>query len=185
MPHKIKGKVLLANPFTTIPITKNANLRYDMLVEQVKRLVISIPSSAVTMTDGGANGSIGSLSLGTLHAKRLCILGCSVSLPCVAAANIGATATLKCSIGTSAEATDDTLDSVQANILPSTSVVLAASAGTLAGPALVAAAPLNIDATGGTQQLYLNFGVADAGSSGNSTVTITAGTVILEYVELN
>lgn len=183
MPLYSKGRSILRQPVTENKITLISGvLASAVRGQQIQRLELKLPSVAVTMTDGTTNGSIGSKQLITLNSKYFGLLGASVSLPVLAAANITATATLKASIGTAAEATNDTLDGVQANIMPSTSLVLVSSAGTLVGNGNVA---LAVDGTAGTQGVFLNLGVADAGSSGNSTVTITNGTIVLFLFEMN
>jgi hypothetical protein len=177
--HKIKGKTLLGQMIGTNPMTTpNASLKYTPKVEQIKRLEIGFSGVAVTMTDGTTNGSIGSISLGTFHAKRLSILGASTNIAMVGAGGVVATATVKHSVGTVAVATNDTLDGTEADIIASTNTVLVASAGTASGRG---GTPLAVPAS---EELFLNFGIADAGSTGNGTLTLT-GSLVLEYVELD
>lgn len=131
---------------------------------------------AVTITDtGGANGAYGSHKLADLPTGLAIILGARSSFDIVAATGIGATAAVKHSVGTAAEATNDTLDSTQANIIASTSTTLAASEGAASG---VSTAVTVVNGTSSAVDLFLNFGVADAGVTASSSVTITG------YVEV-
>lgn len=177
--HKIKGKALLTQMIGTNPMpTPNSSLKYTAKVEQVKRLEIAFPGVSVATVDGTTNGAIGSISLGTFHAKKLSIVGCSTNIAMVASGGIGATATVKHAVGTVAVTGNDTLDSTEANIIASTNTVLVSSAGTASG---LGGTPLAVAAS---QQLFLNFGIADAGSSADGALALT-GSLILEYVELD
>lgn len=201
----------------------------------IKESVIKLTSVSITMTDGGASGSIGSLKFYDFPAGLIRIIGARTSLTVTAAAGISATAALKHSIGTAAAATTDTLNLLKANIIPSTSTTLVASAGSPVGISaitaiteltdssggtasntiaaktgsyvqateanaaasfaakineLIAAATLGgngislvIDGTSSAADAYLNFGVADADSSANSTLTVS-GTITLTWVTL-
>jgi hypothetical protein len=144
-----------------------------------KQTVITFSSVVITMTDGTTNGSIGALKFYDFPVGALKI-NARTNLTLVAAAGIGATATVKHAIGTAAEATNDTLDSVQANIIASTDTVLVSSAGAAKG---LSTATLFIDGTAGAIDLYLNFGVADAGSTANSTLTVS-GTITITWQTL-
>lgn len=142
-----------------------------------KTTVLTLDELDVTMTDGGANGSIGSVKLFDFPQGLVAVDLAVTDLTVEVAAGIGATATFKHALGTAAEATNDTLDSTQANILPSTNTTLADSAGTAKG---VSTTPLIINGTSSAGAVYLNFGVADAGSTANSTATVS-GTVKLVW----
>lgn len=175
----------------------------------------------ITMTDGGANGSIGNKKIYDLPAGAIPIL-CSVSdLSLVVTTGIDADAVLKHSVGTAPAATNDTLSGTKANIIPSTDCQLASSAGTVIGKsdlnsgitaltdnsggsasdtiadvpgsyteatlanqiaslvakvnALIALQKgvLILDGTVTPADIYLNFGVANADSTANSTVAVT------------
>lgn len=125
---------------------------------------------AVTITDtGGASGGYGSKQLADLPAGLAIFLGARTSFTITAAAGISATATVKHSLGTAAEATNDTLDSTQANIIASTNSALTASAGTASG---VSTGVTVVNGTSSAVDLFINFGVADAGISATSSITI-------------
>lgn len=146
----------------------------------LKSTVIRLASVSIAMTDGGAAGSIGSLKIYDWPVAALIVFGARTSFSVTAAAGITATATVKHSLGTEAEATDDTLDSTQADIIASTDTALTGSAGTASG---ISTAALWTNGLGGAKDLYLNFGVADAGSTANSTLTIT-GTITVTWLTL-
>lgn len=125
---------------------------------------------AVTITDtGGANGGYGTHKIADLPQGLAILLGARSSFTIAAAAGIGATATVKHSLGSAAEATNDTLDSTQANIIASTNSVLADSAGTASG---VSTAVVVLNGTSTPADIILNFGVADAGITATSSITI-------------
>lgn len=201
----------------------------------VKQTVITLTNVSITMTDGGANGSIGSLKVYDLPAGLIRIHGARTNLTVTAASGIGATAALKHSLGTAAAATNDTLNLTKANIIPSTSTTLASSAGSPKGVsaataitaltdnsggtasdtlaaitgsyveatientvaslaakinALIAAntlvgngLALVVDGTSSAADVYLNFGVADADSTANSTLTVN-GTITINWMTL-
>lgn len=201
----------------------------------VKQTVIRLDSVSITMTDGGASGSIGSLKIYDFPAGLIRIHGARTKLTATAASGIGASGTLKHSLGTAAAATTDTLNLTKANIIPSTNTTLSSSAGTVAGISAATAVTALTDNSGGsasdtiaaqtgayvqaTQQntiaslaakinvliaqntltgnglalvvdgtssaadVYLNFGVADADSSANSSVTVT-GTITIDWMTI-
>lgn len=142
---------------------------------------LSFTDLVVAITDtGGANGGYGSKTLAALVQGLAVILGARSSFTITAASGIGATATVKHSLGSAAEATNDTLDSTQANIIASTNSVLSGSAGTASG---VSTAVVVLDGTSSAVNLRLNFGVADAGITATSSITIT-GYVEVAYLVL-
>lgn len=136
--------------------------------------VLTVTNLAISTTDDGANGSFGGTKIYDMPAGALWVLA-RTNLTATVAAGIGATATLKHSVGTVVAATNDTLDSTKANIIASTNTTLSGSAGTVKG---LTATPLIIDGTSSAVDIYLNFGVADAGATANSTVTVS-GTITL------
>lgn len=116
----------------------------------IKETVLTLASVAIAMTDGGANGSIGSLKVYDLPAGLIRILGARTNLTVTAAAGIGASAALKHSMGTAAAATNDTLNLLKANIIPSTSTTLSSSAGSPKGLSVSTAVTALTDNSGGT-----------------------------------
>lgn len=197
---------------------------------------IVLSSLPVTMTDGTTNGSIGNQLLYTFPAGMIHIRGARTNLTLSAASGIGASGTVKHSLGTAAVSGDDTLDLTEANIIPSTSTTLSSSAGTAKGKGTATAITALTDNTAGAANntlqaladgttyatdvaairnnfadlaakvneliarltlcgnalvgtfdgtssaitVYLNFGVPDASSSANSTLTVS-GDIWLEW----
>lgn len=148
------------------------------LIQQVK---ITLASMAVTITDtGGVNGAYGSQKIFDCPTGYMLFLGARSNLTFTAAAGIGATGTVKHSIGSAAESTNDTLDATQANLIASVSSVLAASAGTGKG---ASTAVLYLDGTSSAVDVYLNFGVADADVTASSSLTVS-GTITISFLNL-
>lgn len=116
----------------------------------VKQTVIRLDSVVITMTDDGANGSIGSLKVYDMPAGLIRILGARTKMTATAAAGISATGTLKHSLGTAAAATTDALTLTKANIIPSTNTTLSSSAGAVAGVSAATAIVALTDSSGGT-----------------------------------
>jgi galactokinase len=155
----------------------------SILVEEAgsdhnRQTVITFTNHVVSMTDATTSGSYGSLqiySLPTAYAVARAVVVNMTAVP--GAGGIGDTATLKYSIGTAAEATNDTLDSTQASVLGSTNATAfvggvgggGAGGGALTGVTTTAAV---LDARTSAVNLFLNFGIADAGSTANDTVTL-------------
>lgn len=138
---------------------------------------ITLTDVAVAVADsGGASGGFGSLQLLDFPIGVVRFLESRTNLTVVASGLIGATATVKTSIGTAAEATNDTLDSTQANIIASTSSVLTASAGTVKGVGV--STPPQVDGSVTPVDVFLNVGVADAGLTGAGSVLLN-GTITL------
>ena len=189
--HKIKQLVEIDNPVprgaalvapgTGIVVGKQTGA---LLVRQD----LSFSAVTVAMVDGTTNGSIGNLPLCTLAARNYQVLGAEVELTAFSrvGTNITATATVKCAVGTALETTNDTFIATARNILASQSApAMVSGAGALAktAGATGAATPLTVLAAAGTQQLFLNFGIADAGSAGNDSLLVT-GTVRLLLVDM-
>lgn len=143
------------------------------------------PFTVVATDSGGANGGFGSKALFTLPARRIQIVGSHIDIAVLASGTISASATITCSLGTAAEATNSTLDSTQADLIPSTSIVLSGSTGTAraaGGIAPLASLGL-VNASGGTQQVFLNFGIPDAAITSTGALLVS-GTLKLFYIEL-
>jgi hypothetical protein len=145
------------------------------------RLVLQLTNVDITVTDsGGANGGIGSLTLGSLPDGVLHLLPTVEKFTLTSqGAGIGATAIVKHSLGTAAVTGNDTLDSTEANLVASTSATLAASTVTSNATGVAATA----GAVGGTNSLVLNVGVADAQITATTPLRFT-GTIEIAYCRL-
>lgn len=161
----------------TVATKTGLSIKQEQISMSSRKIRFVLTSVSIAMTDGTTNGSIGSQKLCDLPEGLVIVDGAVSDLTFTAASGIGATGAVKHSIGSAAEATNDTLDSVQANVIPSTSKTLAASTGSKTGVSTGAA---YIDGHTTAAALYLNLGVADADSTANSTITVT-GTIDVEY----
>jgi hypothetical protein len=148
------------------------------------RTIIDITALRIAMTDGGASGSIGSQKIYDFPEGNIIILGAVTKWDTMARVGtaIAATAVIKHALGGTAEATNDTLDSVQAEILPSTSSA-AMVAGVAAAHGGASTAPVTKDGTTTPIDAILNIGIADAGSTGNDSLDVT-GRIELTWINL-
>lgn len=166
-----------ANPTVTVgssPVSTIVATDYqDNLWNQT---TLTVTNLVVAMTDATTDGCFGGTKIYDMPVGALWVLA-RTNLTATVAAGIGATSTLKHAVGTAVEAANDTLDSTAANIVASTNTTLVSSAGAVKG---LTATPLIIDGTGGAADIYLNFGVADAGATGDSSVTLN-GTITLTW----
>ncbi len=145
------------------------------------QMVVTFTNVVIATTDLTTNGAIGSLKFYDMPVGLINIIGCRTNLTAVAAAGISASATLKHAVGTAAAATNDTLDSTKANIIASTNTSLSSSAGAVKG---VSTDAVQIDGTASAADIYLNFGIADAGTTTNSTLTLN-GTITMTWQNLS
>lgn len=140
--------------------------------------VYTFTNASISWVDNGASGGYAALQLGDWPLGLLDIRGAVVNFTAVnGGAGIGATGTLKYSLGTAAEATGDTLDSTQADLLASTSITLAASVGTSSA---ATSAGVFSNGTATAKDLFLNFGASATDSTANGTLTVT-GTIDITY----
>ena len=162
--------------------TAGISLEGEYGVGATRQTKITLTDLSVTMTDGGASGSIGTQKIYDFPAGNIIVLGAVSNLTSIARVGsaITATAAVKHSLGSAAEATNDTLDSTQANMIPSTSATLAAGVGSGGGESTAVAV---VDGTAAAADAILNFGIADAGSSGNDALTVS-GTVTITWINL-
>lgn len=160
-------------------------------VTHERQTVININAFSVATTDAGTNGAYGSLKFytfpsGTYGVVRNVVVDLTAT---PGAGGIGDTATLKYSIGTAAESTNDTLDSTQANILGSTNATAfvgglgggGAGGGAMTGVTNTAAA---IDSRSAAVEAFLNLGIADAGHSSTADTVTLNGKIYITWALL-
>jgi len=169
-------------------VTVGSDLVRVRTLPQIAKETIRFSALPIAVTDsGGANGGTGSKDMLTFPGKRIQAIGGVLALSSVvAAAGINAAATVKFAVGTAANTNNDTLAGAEADIIASQNCVLAGSIGLLnfAGGPLSLGTMIGLyDFSAGTTHFFLNLGVADAGITTNSVVTIT-GEFSLFYVEL-
>lgn len=147
----------------------------------LRQTVFTLSGTVVTWVDNGASGGYGSLQLLDFPEGHIAVLGAVSDFTALTAgAGIGATGAVLHSLGTAAEATGATLDSTQADILPSTSLTLVGSTGAVGG---TNTALLLSDGTATAKDLFLNLAANATDSTANSTVTIT-GTITVTWALL-
>lgn len=156
------------------------SIEVQQVFNGLRMIRFKLVNVSIATTDAGASGAYGSQKLCDLPEALVVSIGGVSDLSFEAASGIGASGVLKHAVGSAAEATNDTLDSTQANIIPSTSLTLASSAGSKTG---VSTAVAFIDGHTTAGAVFLNLGIADADSSGNSTVTVS-GTIDLVLVPI-
>lgn len=151
--------------------TTGLSLKGYVFTEQ--RLRILFDDVEVTITDTGANGAHGSLKLFGANAGLFFFKAAISDLDIVAAAGIGATGAVVCGLGTATVGVDNaTLSSTEQDLIPSTSVTLAASAGTFAGESTSTEGSKLFDGTSTAKDVYLNFAVSATDATANSTLTL-------------
>ncbi len=139
----------------------------------------------LTHTDAGAAGGYASQKVFDWPQGLIIVLGAVLNYTSiVVTTGIASTsASVVFSAGSAAEATGATLDSTQANIIPSTSTgTLVASAAPAAVGAVTAAA-VYLNGTASAAACYLNFAADATDSTANSTITVT-GTFDIMYVAI-
>jgi hypothetical protein len=147
----------------------------------LRQTVFTLSNVVINSIDATTNGSYGSLQLLDLPEGHIGFYGAVTDFTAVTVgAGISATGALLHSLGTAAEATGGTLDSTQANVLPSTSLTLAASTGAVGG---VNTAVAFVDGTATAADLFLNFATLDASTTANTTITVT-GTITVTWALL-
>lgn len=142
---------------------------------------ITFTNHVVTMTDGGANGSIGNKEMYTFPTGLIKLLGGRSSLTALVTTGIDADAVLKHSVGSAAAATNDTLNLTKANLIPSTDATLTDSAGTLSGKSIAAAIVALTDNSGGTPSDTI---VAQTGSYVEATQENTVASLAAKTNEI-
>jgi len=141
--------------------------------------VLTFTNVAVSTVDAGASGGQGSLKIYDFPEGLLDFRGGVTNITMTAASGIAATSTVITSVGTAVAAADLTLTGTEADLVPSGSATLVASAGAIAQVSATANIA-TFDGTGTAKDAYLNFVVDATGSTANSTITVN-GTVTLAW----
>lgn len=135
----------------------------------------------VATTDNTTNGAQGSQKIYDFPAGAILVHGGAAKLTITGGAGLTATAAVVWAVGTVAPAADATLTSTEANIIPSTAATLSSSTNTAS--AVTATAAGILDGSSTAIDALLNFAVPDAGSSANSTITVT-GEIVITWIQL-
>jgi hypothetical protein len=152
-----------------------------------RQTVITFTNAQVAWTDNGGSGGYTTV-VGYTFPRGLVDIS-SASLIVTSAtfgAGVGATATTAvASVGTAAEATGTTLDSTQANLVPSTSLgTLVASAITATRRGRTSSRPGIFDGTSTASTAIVNF-AADATDSTASVTAANAGLIFSGTLVIN
>jgi len=194
MSHKIKNRVYLPNvqelnlADVDLAVGTHGTAGTDVTQTKLSSLLVTEEleiSTTVDITDvGDANGGYGAHALVTLAESDILLIGAHIDIAITGdGVNIGATAAVDVGVGTAAEAANSTIDGTSADIIGKIDAPLVDSEGVAVGPGPPSGTPVVIDATGGTQGIYLNFGVPDADISANGTIVVV-GTVRLIYLDI-
>lgn len=167
----------------TFPVA--AGLIGREVLADVKKLIIKLDNHRIAITDtGGANGGYGSQKIFDAPAGNIKVLGGVQRFTRVARVSTGiaATAVVKFSVGSAAEATNDTLDSAQADVIPSTNMAAMSSGVSAGGGGRSTAEPV-LNGTVTPIDLFLNVGIADASISASDNIDVD-GEIELYYINL-
>jgi hypothetical protein len=149
----------------------------------IHKTEFALNGALVAMVDAGASGSAGSLKIFDLPEGMTLFLGGSTNLVVSRlGTNITTTAAVVGSLGTVAAAADATLTGTEADYIPSAAATLTAGAGTLKGKSLTAGIVV-FDGATTAKDVFLNFAIPDAGSTGNDSLVVS-GTITLLWAAL-
>jgi len=150
------------------------------VVESLGKTIITLTNVAVPTVDAGAAGAQGSLKIYDFPEGLLDFRGgvTNINLTAVGA-GIAATSTVIASVGTAVAGADLTLSGTEADLVPSGSVTLVASAGAISQVSATANAVI-FDGTATAKDAYLNFVVDATGSTANASITVS-GTITLAW----
>lgn len=154
------------------------------VVADIKKIIVDLNRVRIATTDAGASGAYGSQKIFDAPEGNIKILGGTMRITRVARVSTGitTTATVKFSVGSAAEAANDTLDSTQANVIPSSSMTAMVAGVSVGGGGRSTAEPV-LDGTSTPVDLFLNVGIADAGSSASDNIDVD-GEIEIYYVNL-
>lgn len=156
---------------TGLSINSDGAQRYEAF--QHRRIFLN--NLSISTTDATTSGAYGSQKIYDLPDGLVTILGAQVTMTAAARGSTGitTTATVKFSLGTAAESTNDTLDSTQANIVASTSMSAFVSGSTTTETIGVSSSVVLVNGTSTAGDIFLNIGIADAGSTASDSVTLS------------
>ncbi|MFP4004479.1 MAG: hypothetical protein ACLFV8_11935 [Alphaproteobacteria bacterium] len=171
-----------------LPATRGSGLGSDDTFEQIEGLLnqveIVLSGNSVTITDSGANGAHGSLTLFTCPLGLVQVFGAYASLTITAGdGGIADAAEVVAAIGTTATATDDaSLTGTEADIVASTAMTL--SGGTNGPTKLLSTdseTPAIFDGTSTAVAPKLNFAVPADDASDDDTLSVD-GEILITWL---
>lgn len=139
------------------------------------RTLFTFTAKVIATVDHTTNGGNATLLLYTFPRGNIQVLGASSNLTLTGdGTGVTTTAAVVGAVGTVVAASDATLTSTEANIIPSTVCTLTASAGVMKGKPTTAISIDNTTTTNSTQMTAnLNFAIPDAGSTAAGSLTVT------------
>lgn len=148
------------------------------VVEGAGKTTFTFNNVSIPTVDAGAAGAQGSLKIYDFPEGLLSYVGGVSNLSILGVgAGIAATSTVIGSVGTAVAAADLTLTGTEADLVPSGSSTLVASAGTIKQVSATGNTAI-FDGTGTAKAAYLNLVVDATGSTANASITVN-GTVTL------
>lgn len=151
-------------------------------IAPVQYKTFTVTNLSVPTTDNTTAGAQGSQKIYTFPEGLVSIVGASTNLTISkVGSSLTATAAVVGSLGSVVvSSADSTLTSTEANIIPSTVGTLTAGVGSIKGEST---GSVTLDGTTTPAEVYLNFAVPDAGSTGNDALLVN-GTVTIGFVQL-
>ena len=196
MSHKIKNRVYLPNvqelnlADADLKVGSHGAAGTGITQQKLSSLLVTeeltIAVAAAVITDvGDANGGYGAITLLTLPASNVLFLGAEIDIA-ITGDGVGTAsdAAVDIGVGTAAEAANSTIDGTSADIIAKIDALLTADVGAAEGAGVPSGTPVVVDATGGSQGIYLNIGIPDADISASGTMAV-AGTVRLIYLDIS
>lgn len=150
------------------------------VVEGAGKTTFTFTNVSIPTVDATTNGAQGSLKIYDFPEGLLDYRGGVTNISLLAVgAGIAATSTVIASVGTAVAGVDLTLTGTEADLIPSGSSTLVASAGTIKQVSATANSAL-FDGTGTAKSAYLNLVVDATGSTANASVVVN-GTVTIAW----
>jgi len=185
-PTIARGRPVTSNDVGTVPSVSGLSVSEFGGDGIIRKAVFTFDSNySQTMTDNGANGSQGGTKIYDFPTGALLFVGtpqCNLTIARVGSA-IASGAAVVASLGSVvASNANATLTSTEADILPSTTATLTSGTGNVYS---TNSATLQIggSAANTATDMYLNFAIPDADSTGNDALTVT-GTIEVCYIVL-
>ncbi|MGE4056903.1 MAG: hypothetical protein AB7F99_19105, partial [Vicinamibacterales bacterium] len=149
------------------------------LFDGFRRTVVRLKDVDIAVIDHTTNGCFGGVKLYDFPEGAIVVHSATsnLSFELSHTGGVSATAALKHAVGSALEASNDTLDSTQANMIPSTSVTLSAGAGSKSGMSTSAA---HLDGRSSAASAYLNLGIVDGAVTDDEDDVVTVnGDIVL------
>lgn len=183
MTHRVRPPAVFDNPIVRkmpqinpgdAPAASPASVTAVHTMAPIYESTIRFSAVVVPIADNSTNGGAGSLKILDWPEGLIRIIGGTVDVAITADAGISATGTISCGLGTTAaDSANGTLATTEQNVIPSTAVTLAASAGAFKGKATATEGAVVIDGAATAADLFLNFAMLDAVITAGANITVT------------